>query len=74
MSGRKESGCGCKSKRTISWSWCDKGVKKMLQVARKEKVPAQARDTGVQVRDLLLLGQNMELWGETLHVIVVVCC
>ncbi len=50
------------------------GVKKMLQVARKEKVPAQARDTGVQVRDLLLLGQNMELWGETLHVIVVVCC
>jgi len=22
--------------------------------------------------DLLLLGQNMELWGETLHVIVVV--
>ena len=24
------------------------------------------------MRDLLLLGQDMELWGETLHVIVAV--
>ena len=50
----------------------DRGVEKMLQVVRKEKVLAQAQDTGVQVRDLPLLGQNMELWGETLHVIVIV--
>ena len=47
----------------------DRDVEKMLQVVRKEKVLAQAQGTGVQVRDL---GQSMELWGETLHVIVVV--
>jgi hypothetical protein len=35
-------------------------------------VLAQAQDTGVQVHDLPLLGQCMELWGETLHVIVIV--
>jgi hypothetical protein len=50
----------------------DRDVEKMLQVVQKEKVLAQAQDTGVQVHDLPLLGQSMELWGETLHVIVIV--
>ena len=50
----------------------DRDVEKMLQVVQKEKVMAQAQGTGVPVRDLPLLGQSMELWGETLHVIVVV--
>jgi hypothetical protein len=50
----------------------DRDVEKMLQVVREEKVLAQAQGTGVRERDLPLLGQNMELWGETLHVIVIV--
>jgi len=50
----------------------DREMEKMLQVVQKEKVLAQAQDTGVQVHDLPLLGQSMELWGETLHVIVIV--
>ena len=50
----------------------DRDVEKMLQLVREEKVLAQAQGTGVQVRDLPLLGRSMELWGETLHVIVVV--
>jgi len=50
----------------------DRDVEKMLQVVQKEKVLAQAQDTGVQVHDLPQLGQSMELWGETLHVIVIV--
>ncbi len=43
----------------------------MLQVVREERVLAQAQGVGVQVRPAAA-GVDMELWGETLHVIVIV--
>ena len=75
MSGLKESECGCWSKRTVSWSWCDKLAngtrRRCCRLSKKKRVLAQAQGVGVQVQPAAA-GVDMKLWGETLHVIVIV--
>ena len=59
----------------MSWSWCDKLAigkwRRCGRLSERKRVLAQAQGVGVQVRPAAA-GVDMELWGETLHVIVIV--